>query len=52
MILLKKQLSNNFLEKLSNFRQLLKNSGANFNKFWTNLWLTHSEINNNIILSK
>ena len=52
LTLLNEQLSNNFLEKPSKFRQRLKNSWANFKKFWTNLWLTHSEINNDIILSK
>ena len=29
----------NFLEKSSNFRQLLKNFGATFKNFWSNLWL-------------
>ena len=45
-------LLSNLLEKSSNFRQLLKNFGATFWKFWSNLFLRLSVIDSSICKRK
>ena len=45
-------LLSNLLEKSSNFRQLLKNFGAAFWKFWSNLFLRLSVIDSSICKRK